>query len=593
MKNCSARTSRPAQGISQTYFYSFETNFQLYKLYNSLTMAKKILHGIEAQALLTKGLNAVANAVKVTIGPRGRNVVYDKGYGAPMITNDGVSIAKEITFANKFENMGAEIIKEVASKTNDVAGDGTTTATILTQAIVSEGLKRTGMGANGIVVRTGIESATIDVVSELRAMAKPIKNKSEINQVATISAESAEIGSIIANTIDTVGKDGVVTVEESQTFGVYAERASGLEFDKGFISHYFVTNQERMEAQYANVPVLVTDMKISAIKDILPLLEKLATTGKKEIVIIAEDIDGEAMATFVLNKLRGIFSILPVKAPGFGDRKKEMLEDIATIVGATVVSADTGMQLETTELEVLGRAGKVIATKDKTTIVDGKGGKKAINTRVESIKAQLSSTTFKFDKENLEKRIAKLSSGVAVIKVGAATETEMKYLKLKIEDAVNATKAAIAEGIVPGGGVALAKAAKKVGKKMLASLRYKKSHESKRESEWIIGYMALVESLTAPLRQIAFNAGHDDAALIVSKVQDSGDTMGYDAAADTTDGNVVLVDMIKMGIIDPVKVTRTALQNAASAAGILLTTDVAIADEPEKKKEGGQEEMGY
>jgi chaperonin GroEL len=542
-------------------------------------MSKKILHGIEAQVALTKGLNAVANAVKVTIGPRGRNVIYDKGYGAPMITNDGVSIAKEISFANTFENMGAEIMKEVASKTNDSAGDGTTTSVILTQAIVAEGLKRTAMGANGIMIRAGIEAATIDVVRELQIMAKPIKNKQEINQVATISAESTEIGSIIADTIDRVGNDGVVTVEESQVSGVDSQLVEGMEFDKGFISHYMITNQDRMEAEYVNVPVLVTDMKISAIKDILPLVEKLALTGKKEIVIIAEDVDGEAMATFVVNKLRGIFSVLAVKAPGFGDRKNDMLADIATVLGATVVTRDTGMSLDTVGLEVLGQAAKIISTKDKTMIVDGKGKKEAIKARVQSIRATLALASAKFDKEYLEKRIAKLASGVAVIRVGAATETEMKYLKLKIEDAVNATKAAIEEGIVPGGGVALAKIASKISKKMLASPRYKKAHESKSEQEYVIGYLALTDSLTAPLYQIAQNAGHDDAILIVKQVQDSIDTMGYDASADTASGEVVLVDMIKKGIIDPVKVTRTALQNAASAAGILLTTDVAIADE--------------
>ncbi|HWC57687.1 MAG TPA: chaperonin GroEL, partial [Candidatus Paceibacterota bacterium] len=528
-------------------------------------MAKKILHGAAAQALLMQGVNAVANAVKITIGPRGHNVVYDKGYGAPMITNDGVSIAKEITFADKFENMGAEIIKEVASKTNDVAGDGTTTATILTQSILNEGIKHTGMGVNGIVVRAGIEAATTDVVTALRAMAKPIKNKQEIQHVATISAESGEIGTIIADTIEKVGKDGVVTVEESQTFGVTSDIVEGLSFDKGFVSHYMVTNQERMEASYSNVPVLVTDAKIAAVKDILPLLEKLAATGKKELVIIADDVEGEAMATFVLNKLRGIFNILAIKAPGFGDRKKELLDDVAVVLGATVVSAERGMQLESAELDVLGKAGKVIATKDMTTIVDGKGKKEAVASRVATLKAQLREVTFKFDREQLEKRIAKLVSGVAVIKVGAATETEMKYLKLKIEDAVNATKAAIEEGIVPGGGVALAKAAHHVASALRSSPRYKKSHESKREREFMIGYRALIDSLTAPLRAIAYNAGYEDAALVVKAVQDGEANMGYDAADESTDGDIVLVDMIKKGIIDPVKVTRTALQNAASA----------------------------
>ncbi|HSE56617.1 MAG TPA: chaperonin GroEL [Candidatus Paceibacterota bacterium] len=559
-------------------------------------MSKKIVQGTEAQALLKRGIDAVANAVKITLGPRGRNVVFDKGYGVPTVTNDGVSIAKEITLANKFENMGAEIVKEVASKTNDAAGDGTTTSVVLTQAIITEGLKRTGMGANGIVVRQGIEAAAADVVAALKVMAKPIKNKEEIAAVATISAESEEIGGIIAETIEKVGKDGVVTVEESQAFGVDSELVEGMEFDKGYISHYMITNQERMEASYSNVPVLVTDKKISAVKDILPLLEKLAQTGKKEIVIIADDVDGEALATFLVNKIRGIFNILAIKAPGYGDRKKEQLADIAVVLGAKVISEDIGQTLESAELAMLGRASKVIATKDKTTIVDGKGKKEEIKARVQTLKAQLQNTTMKYDREHLEKRIAKLASGVAVIKVGAATETEMKYLKLKIEDAVNATKAAIEEGIVPGGGVALAKVAQKIEKKMKASAQYKKSHESKRESEFVIGYLALVSALTAPLRNIAFNAGHEDPALIVAMVQEAaGEHMGYDASADSLEGTVVAVDLMKKGIIDPVKVTRTALQNAASAAGILLTTDVAIADEPEKEKaiQDGAPDMGY
>ena len=556
-------------------------------------MAKKILQGREAQEKLMAGLNAVADAVKTTIGPRGRNVVYDKGYGAPMITNDGVSIAREITLSDKFENMGAEIIKEVASKTNDAAGDGTTTATVLTQAIAREGIKRTGMGANGLLVRLGIEAAVVDVVAELKSVAKPIKNKEEIKQVATISAESADIGAIIARTIDTIGKDGVVTVEESQTFGVTSDIVEGMEFDKGYVSSYLITNQDRMEASYSNVPVLVTDKKISAIKEILPLVEKLAQTGKKELVIIAEDVDGEALATFVVNKVRGIFSVLAIKAPGFGDRKREQLADIAAVVGATVVSDELGMTLESAELDVLGKAGKVIATKDKTTIVDGKGAKAAIDARIAVARAALAGAA-KYDKDHLEKRIARLASGVAVIRVGAATETEMKYLKLKIEDAVNATRAAIEEGIVPGGGVALAKASEKVAKKLLASARYKKSHESAKETQFMAGYMALVDSLTAPLRQIAINAGVDDAGVVVDAVKKADASMGYDASSDVLLGDIVLVDMIAKGIIDPVKVTRTALQNAASAAAILLTTDVAIADEPEPKKPSPSDDgMGY
>lgn len=551
-------------------------------------MAKKILHGIEAQEALTKGLNTVADAVRITLGPRGRNVVFDKGYGAPMITNDGVSIAREITLLDKFENMGAEIIKEVASKTNDTAGDGTTTSVVLTAAIATEGVKRIGAGANGLVLRQGIEAAAADVVDALRGMARPVKNKEEIKQVATISAESAEIGGIIASTIDKVGQSGVVTVEESQVFGVTSEVVEGMEFDKGFVSHYMINNAERGEASYTTVPVLVTDKKISAIKDVLPLLEKLAAAGKKELVIIADDIDGEALTTFVLNKIRGIFNILAIKAPGFGDRKAAELADIAALVGATVVTDALGIALETADTSVLGKAGKVISTKEKTVIVDGKGKKSAIKERVDAIKGELSqvggSKLDKFTREHLEKRIAKLTSGVAVIRVGAATETEMKYLKLKIEDAVNATKAAIEEGIVPGGGVALAKVSGSVTSAMIKSARYKKSATDKHESEFMAGYMALTDALTAPLRQIAHNAGHADPSLVVDAVQKSESSFGYDAGADTLSGEFVLVDMMKKGIIDPVKVTRTALQNAASAAGILLTTDVAIADDPDAPK---------
>ncbi len=557
-------------------------------------MAKKILYGTEAQALLKRGVDAVADAVKITIGPRGRNVVFDKGYGAPMITNDGVSIAKEITLPNKFENMGAEIVKEVASKTNDAAGDGTTTSVVLTQAIITEGLKRTGMGANGIIVRQGIEAAAADVVAALRAMAKPIKNKEEVKQVATISAENDEIGAIIAETIDKVGKDGVVTVEESQTFGVDSEVVEGMEFDKGYVSHYMITNTERMEASYSNVPVLVTDKKISAVKDILPLLEKLAATGKKELVIIADDIEGEALPTFVVNKMRGIFNILAIKAPGYGDRKKDQLTDIAAVVGAKVVSEDLGQMLEAVDIDVLGRAGKIISTKDKTTIVDGKGKKEAIKARVQALKSQLENTTMKYDREHLEKRIAKLASGVAVIKVGAATETEMKYLKLKIEDAVNATRAAIEEGIVPGGGVALAKVAKKLTTSTKGGTKIEQI-EKERGDEFAVGYKILVSALSVPLKQIAMNARGDDGSVVVNTVAEGGDeksTYGYDAFI-----NEYVPDMFKAGIIDPVKVTRTALQNAASAAGILLTTDVAIADEPEPKKDiphmHGAGEMDY
>ncbi|MBI2046341.1 MAG: chaperonin GroEL [Parcubacteria group bacterium] len=555
-------------------------------------MAKQIIFNEQARAALQAGVNKVANAVKVTIGPRGRNVVLDKGYGAPMITNDGVSIAKEISLSDKFENMGAEIVKEVASKTNDVAGDGTTTAVVLLQAIMKEGLRQTTMGVNAMGIRLGIEKAAEAIVDALKGMAKPIKNKEEIEQVATISSESAEIGKIIASTIDKVGKDGVVTVEESQSFGIEHEIVEGMEFDKGYISPYMVTNAERMEAEYKDVPILLTDQKISSIKDILPLLEKLAQTGRKELVVIADDVDGEALATFVVNKLRGAFHVLAIKAPGYGDRKKEQLADIATVVGGKVISEDVGVKLENADIAMLGKAGKIIATKEKTIMVNGKGKKAAIDARVGQIKAQLAQTDSKFDKEKLEERIAKLSGGVAVIKVGAATETEMKYLKLKIEDAVNATKAAIEEGIVPGGGSALAKAGEVAAKKQV------KSPLGRFQKEFDAGVAILLSALEAPLAQIAANSGKGDGSSVVEKVKNGKGNIGYDAVKDE-----MVADMLAAGIIDPVKVTRSALQNAASAAAILLTTEVAVADEPEKEKPvmggggmggmGGGMDMGY
>lgn len=536
-------------------------------------MAKKILYNEKAREALKKGVDTVADAVKITVGPRGRNVVLDKGYGAPTITNDGVSIAKEISLSDKFENMGAEIAKEVATKTNEVAGDGTTTSVILVQAIVAEGVKQASMGVNAIGIRHGIEAAAIAIVSGLKDIAKPIKSKEEIMQVASISAESKEIGKIIADTIDKVGKDGVVTVEESQSFGVDAEYVEGLEFDKGYVSPYMITNSERMEAEYRDPLILITDKKISTVKEILPLLEKVAATGKKDLVIIAEDVDGEALATFVVNKLRGAFNVLAVKAPGYGDRKKEMLEDIAVTVGGKVISEEVGLKLDSVEISALGRASRVVSTKDSTTIVGGKGKKSDIDSRLQTLKVQREKTESKFDIEKLDERIAKLSGGVAVIKVGAATETEMKYLKLKIEDAVNATKAAIEEGIVPGGGVAFIKAGQKVLAKNL------KSPSGSFESEFLVGVSIVLKALDMPLRQIAVNAGKDDGAVIVEKVKQAKGNAGYDAVKDE-----IVADMLVAGIIDPVKVARSAVQNATSAAAILLTTEVAIADEPEKEK---------
>ncbi len=536
-------------------------------------MSKIIKFNEEARKSLKRGVDIVADAVKITLGPRGRNVVLQKSYGGPTITNDGVSIAKEIVLKDMFENMGAEIIKEVATKTNDIAGDGTTTSVILTQAIVTEGMKHTSMGVNAMQLRAGIETATSEAIKALKESAKKIKSKEEIRQVATISAEATDLGTIIADTIEKVGKDGVVTVEESQSIGIESEVVEGLEFDKGYVSAYMVTNTERMEAEYADVPILVTDKKISSIKEILPLLEKVAQTGKKELVIIGEDVDGEALTTLVVNKLRGGFNVLAVKAPGYGDRKKDMLADIAVTIGGKVVSEDLGVKLENAELSMLGRASKVIASKDRTIIVGGKGKKSDIDERVAAIKKQKQNSTAKFEIEKLDERIAKLSGGVAVIKVGAATETEMKYLKLKIEDAVNATKAAIEEGIVAGGGSALIRAAKKVAEKRSA-LGADAQHELK------LGYDIVLKALTAPLRQIAINAGKDDGSVIVNKIMESEDvSAGYDALTDSIEKN-----MLEKGIIDPVKVTRTALENAASAASILLTTEVAIAEEPKEEK---------
>jgi len=534
-------------------------------------MSKQVIFGEEVKKKLQKGVDTVADAVKVTLGPRGRNVVLDKGYGGPTITNDGASIAREITLKDKFENMGAEIIKEVASKTNELAGDGTTTATVLTQALVKEGLKRTSMGLNTMAVRAGMEEASKDAIEVLHKMSTKINSADEVKQVAIISAEDKDLGEKIAETINKIGKDGVVTVEESQSFGIETELTEGLEFDKGYISPYMVTNPERMEATYKGIQILITDKKISSVQEILPLLEKIAQTGKKELVIIADDVEGEALATLVVNKLKGGFSVLAIKAPGYGDRKKEILADIAISVGGQVISEDVGLKLENTDLEHLGKAERVVSGKDRTVIVSGNGKKADIEARVGALKAQLETTSSKYDKEKLEERIAKLSGGVAVIKVGAATETEMKYLKLKIEDAVNATKAAIEEGIVPGGGTSLVKVSDALNKDYLPKKKF--SEEKK------IGYKIVIKALEAPLRQIVDNAGSVDGSVIVQKVKEAGGNAGYDA-----DKEEMVDDMIKVGIIDPVKVERSGVQRAISAAGILITSECAIADEPEPEK---------
>ncbi len=533
--------------------------------------AKKVIFDNEVRKQLQEGVSKVARAVSVTIGPRGRNVALDKSFGGPRITNDGVSIAKEIELKDKFENMGAQVIKEVATKTNDIAGDGTTTAMVLTNAIVEEGFKRTAMGANATVVRRGIEKAAKDAVEELKKISKTVKNHDDIVAVASISAESSELGKTIADTIDKVGKDGVVTVEESQTMGISSEVVDGLEFDKGYVSPYMVTNAEKMEAEAKDVKVLLTDKKISSIQELLPLLEKLAQTGKKDLVIIADDVEGEALATLVVNKLRGTFSVLAIKAPGYGDRKKELLADIATVLGAQVVTEDLGMKLEDVDLDVLGEAGRIVANKDKTVIVDGKGKKNAIAERISQLKAQYEASDSKFDKEKLEERIAKLSGGVAVIRVGAATETEMKYLKDKIEDAVNATKAAIEEGIVPGGGTSLVKVASNLAK----------NKEANEKDEFGVGYRIMINALRAPFKQIVANSGREDAEVIMKEMIKAGANFGFDASSEDQEPRIV--DMFKEGIIDPAKVERAGIENAASAASVLLTTEAAIAEDESEK----------
>ena len=537
-------------------------------------MAKQILFGEDARKAIHEGLTKSARAVKVTLGPRGRNVVLEKGYGGPRITNDGVSIAKEISFKDKFENMGAEIVKEVASKSNDSAGDGTTTSVVLLEAMVNEGLASLTRGANAMGIRSGMEQARDAAIKELAKMARPVEGKDDVRQVATISAESEELGTIIAETVEKVGKNGVVTVEESQGMDLSYEVVEGMQFDKGYVSAYMVTNPERMEAEMKDAPILLTDKKISSVQEILPLLEKVAQTGRKDLVIIADDIEGEALTTFVVNKLRGTFNVLAVKAPGYGDKKKEMLADIAAIVGGEVISSDMGHSFEKAELSMLGKASRVVAAKDHTTIVGGKGKKSDIDARVSQLQALAAQITSKFDKEKLEERIAKLSGGVAVIRVGAATETEMKYLKDKIDDAVKATKASIEEGIVAGGGTALAKVSR--------ALRVEDWEFDTKDEE--LGFRIVGRALEAPLRQILINAGKDDGSAIVERVQNAKGTAGYDALK----GEEV-EDMVAAGIIDPVKVTRSAVENAVSAAAILLTTEAAVADIPEPKAapEGG------
>ena len=558
--------------------------------------AKQIIFNEKAREALKRGVDTLANAVKITLGPKGRNVVIEKGFGSPVITNDGVTIAKEIEVSDKIENMGVEIVKEVASKTNDIAGDGTTTATLLAQSIFNAGLLELSASATMPLVslKNSILEGVSHIVDILKKYAVKIDSKEKWQQVATISAKDPEIGTLIANIIEKVGRDGVVTVEESQTFGVSHEVVEGMQFDRGYVSPYMITNPDRMEAVYEEPKILITDRKISAIADILPLVEKLAQAGKKELVIIAEDVEGEALATLVVNKIRGTFHSLAIKAPGYGDRRKEMLEDIAVVTGGTVISEDLGIKLEKAEISMLGEARKVIVTKENTTIVDGKGDKQHIEKRAMQIKKQMEETDSSFDKEKLQERYAKLKGGVAVIRVGAATEVEQKEKQHRIEDAVSATKAAIEEGIVPGGGIALLLMSYLVSPDAFGGKGSKQNREAAEAA-----YRILMRALRTPFEQIMLNAGKAPADIMTSleerwvigeRVKEfrgsQNDTtklpqLGYDVAAEE------YVNMLNSGIIDPVKVTRSALQNAASAAAMLLTTEAAVADMPEKKEGGG------
>ncbi len=526
-------------------------------------MAKKIQYGEEARRSLEKGVNALADTVKITLGPKGRNVVLDKKYGAPLITNDGVTIAKEIELEDPFENMGAQLVKEVSTKTNDVAGDGTTTATLLAQAIVREGLRNLAAGANPMILKKGIEAATEAAVEGLREQSQPINGKQAIAQVASNSAADETIGQLISDAMETVGADGVITVEESKTMNTGMTTVEGMQFDRGYSSAYMVTDTEKMEAVLDDPLILITDKKISAIQEVLPVLEQVVQTGKK-LLIIAEDVEGEALSTLVVNKLRGTFTCVSVKAPGFGDRRKEMLQDIAILTGGTVISSETGMELKEATIDMLGKARQVKVNKENTTIIDGAGDKKEIEARVGQIKAQIAETTSDYDREKLQERLAKLAGGVAVIQVGAATEVEMKERKMRIEDALSATRAAAEEGIVPGGGIALLNVIPKV-----ASLLDSYAGDAK------TGVQIILRALEEPIRQIALNAGIDG-SVIVDHIKNAKKTgYGYDALKGE------YVDMVERGIIDPTKVTRSALQNAASIAAMILTTESLVADIPE------------
>ncbi|NLY76170.1 MAG: chaperonin GroEL [Firmicutes bacterium] len=527
--------------------------------------AKQIIFSEEARHALERGVNTLADAVRITLGPKGRNVVLDKKYGSPTITNDGVTIAKEIELKDPFENMGAQLAKEVATKTNDIAGDGTTTATLLAQAMVREGLKNVAAGANPMILKRGIEKAVVAVVDEIKKISKPVDKKEAISQVAAISAGDEEIGALIAEAMEKVGKDGVITVEESKTMGTNLEVVEGMQFDRGYISPYMITDSERMEAILEEPYILITDKKINLIKDLLPILEKTIQLGKP-LLLIAEDVEGEALATLVVNKLRGTLNVVAVKAPGFGDRRKAMLSDIAIVTGGQVISEDVGATLENATIDMLGQARQVKVTKDETTIVDGKGNAQEIKNRINQIKVQIEDTTSDYDREKLQERLAKLSGGVAVIQVGAATETEMKEKKHRIEDALSATRAAVEEGVVPGGGVALLQIAP-----VLDELKKKES------GDIATGISIVRKALEEPLKQIANNAGAEG-SVIVEKVASLPNGQGYNALTGE------FTDMVKAGIIDPAKVTRSALQNAASIAAMLLTTECLVTEIPEKEK---------
>jgi len=531
-------------------------------------MAKQILYGEEARRAIERGVNALADTVKITLGPRGRNVVLDKKFGSPQIVNDGVTIAKEIELQDPFENMGAQLIREVSTKTNDIAGDGTTTAALLAQAITREGLRNVAAGANPMALRKGIQKAVETTVESLRASSKPIENKEAIAQVASIAAGDETIGQLISDAMEKVGKDGVITVEESKSLLTELDVVEGMQFDRGYISPYMVTDTEKMEAVLEDPFILITDKKIASIQDILPVLEQIVQQGRR-LVIIAEDVEGEALATLVVNKLRGTFTCVAVKAPGFGDRRKAMLQDIAVLTGGVVISEEVGLELKETKLDQLGRARKIVVSKENTTIVEGSGDAVEIKNRISSIKAQIEETTSDYDKEKLQERLAKLSGGVAIIKVGAATETEMKEKKLRIEDALNATRAAVEEGIVPGGGTALIKTLADV-----AALIGTSSGDEK------TGMEIVKRALEEPVRQIATNAGMEG-SVVADKVKNSTDPyFGYDAL------KAEYGDMVAKGIIDPTKVTRSALQNAASIASMILTTESIVADIPEKEPAG-------